>query len=95
MVPQESKTQSGPRFGLPQASHFKDRVFLNEITERKHVLDLLTGDISPGQIVRLPDMTSENGEMLKHLANDLDNWWYVTPGFRGNPGDHMITTQFT
>ena len=57
---------------LPQASHFKDRVFLNEITERKHVLDFLTGDISPGQFTRLPDMTSENGEMLKNLVNDLD-----------------------
>ena len=57
---------------LPQASHFKDRVFLNEITERKHVLDLLTGDISPGQFSILPDMSIENGKMLKHLANDLD-----------------------
>ena len=27
---------------LPQASHFKDRVFLSEIRERKMVLDLLT-----------------------------------------------------
>ena len=41
---------------LPQATHFKDRVFLNEITERKHVLDLLTGNVSPSSLPDCPPL---------------------------------------
>ena len=58
---------------LPQASHFKDRVFLSEISERKMVLELLTGDISADNFANSEDITSENGDLLKQLVSDINN----------------------
>ena len=57
---------------LAQGSHFKDRVFLSEISERKLVCQLVTGDITPGEFSTSPDIISENGIMLKQLVRDTN-----------------------
>ena len=57
---------------LPQGSHFHDRVFLSQITERKLVCELVTGGITPGEFSTSPDITSENGTLLKQLVRDID-----------------------
>ena len=57
---------------LNQGSHFKDRVFLSEISERKLVRQLVTGGITAGEFSISPDISSENGCMLKRLVRDIN-----------------------
>ena len=57
---------------LPQASHFKERVFLSEIRERKMVLDLLTGGLSADDFSNSVEITSENGDLLKQLVSEIN-----------------------
>ena len=57
---------------LAQGSHFQDRVFLSNISERKLVCELVTGGITPGEFSTSPDITSENGRMLKRPVRDIN-----------------------
>jgi hypothetical protein len=68
----ELEQADGDEEVLTQGSYFQNRVFFSQISERKLVCELVTGGITPGEFVTSPDITSENGEMLKQLVRDID-----------------------
>ena len=61
---------------LNQGSHFQDRVFLSNISERQLVCQLVMGGITPREFSISLDITSENGCMLKWLVSDINTRYH-------------------
>ena len=57
---------------LSQGSHFRDRVFLSEIVERKLVCSLVTQVITVAEFLVSPDIQTANGVMLSQLVRHID-----------------------
>ena len=57
---------------LSQGSHFRDRVFLSEIVERKFVCSLVTQVITVAEFLVSPDIQTANGVMLSQLVRHID-----------------------
>ena len=57
---------------LSQGSHFRDRVFLSEIVERRLVCGLVTQGITVAEFLLSPEVQSTNGVMLNQLVRHID-----------------------
>ena len=57
---------------LSQGSHFRDRVFLSEIVERRLVCSLVTQGITVAEFLLSPEVQSTNGVMLSQLVRHID-----------------------
>ena len=71
-------SDTGDDIYLTQSTQYKDRTFLSDPLERKHVNNLLTEQINMESFVRL-GLTSPNGGLIVNLIERLNQSWNMLP----------------